>query len=203
MKKLILSIAVVLGAAFLGPPGGAEILSTEQALAERVMGDPDAPVTIIEYASLTCPHCASFHRDTLPKLKADWIDTGRAKLIYRDYPTSPAGPSFAASMISRCAPADNYFSFLDAFYKSQKTWVSSPNPFAAIAQIARLFGMSREDAEACLQNEDLLAGLRQVVIDGQTKYGIESTPSFVIGDQVIRGNVDYDEFQAALEKAAK
>ncbi len=203
MKKLILSIAVVLGAAFLGPPGAAEILSTEQALAERVMGDPDAPVTIIEYASLTCPHCANFHRDTLPKLKAEWIDTGRAKLIYRDYPTDPVALALYAAMVARCAPEDRYFVFLNAFFLNQKTWKFSRSPLESLAQIARLGGMSREDVDACLQNEDLLKGLNQVAIDGQTKHGIESTPSFVIGDQIIRGNVDYDEFEEALEKAAK
>ncbi len=203
MKKLILSIAVLLSATFLGQPGAAEILSTEQALAERVMGDPDAPITIIEYASLTCPHCANFHRDTLPKLKAEWIDTGKAKLVYRDYPTDPAALAFAAAMVARCAPADRYFVFLNAYYMNQKIWKYAQNPLESIAQIARLGGMSREDFDACLQDEELLDGLNQVVVDGQMEYGIKSTPSFVIGDQVIRGNLEYDDFVDVLEKAAK
>ena len=203
MKKPIIFAAALLFAFAASQTAVAEPLATEQALADRIMGDPEAPITIIEYASLTCPHCAKFHKDSMPKLKAEWIDTGKARLIYRDFPTSPAGPSFAASMIARCAPADRYFGFIGAFYKGQKTWKSAPDPVAAVAQIARLYGMSRADVDACLQNEDLLDGINQMALDAKMEYGIESTPSFVIGDQIIRGNLPYDDFRDVLEQAAK
>lgn len=201
-------IVVVLHAALLAMlltagVANAEPLSTEAALEDRVMGNPDAPVTIIEYASLTCPHCAAFHKETLPKVKAEWIDTGKAKLIYRDYPTGPVAVSLAASMVARCAPKDRYFAFLGALFDTQKNWVTSPDPIGALAKVAQLGGMPRADVDKCLQDEKLLDGIRERSLDGQMEYGIESTPSFVINGKVIKGNMSYADFADVLEQAAK
>lgn len=193
-----ISLAALVASAALAEP-----LPTEAALADRVLGNADAKVTIIEYASLTCPHCANFHKDTLPQVEKDWIDTGKAQLIYRDFPTSPTGPSFAASMIARCAPEARYFTFLGAFFRSQATWAISADPVGALTQIAQLGGMSREDVDACLKNADLLDGIRERALDGQTEYKIESTPSFVINGKVVGGEMRYEDFAKLLEEASK
>lgn len=167
------------------------------------MGDADAPVTIIEYASLTCPHCATFHRETLPQVKSEWIETGKARLIYRDYPTSPTAVSLAASMIARCAPQERYFAFLGALFETQKNWAVSPDPIDALAKVAQLGGMPREDVDKCLDDEALLDGLRERALDARMEFGIESTPSFVINGKVVRGNMSYDDFADLLEQAGQ
>jgi protein-disulfide isomerase len=178
----------------------AEILSTEEALTERVIGNSEAPITIIEYASLTCPHCASFHAETLPRIKKDWIETGKAKLIYRDYPLDKYAASGA--MIARCAPKDKYFVFLNAFYAQQKNWSSAPDPVKVLTQLAGLGGMSKDDVDACLANDALQDGILQMRLEGQMEYDINSTPSFVINGKKVT-NLPYDDFNDLLEDAAK
>lgn len=192
-----------LAALGLAGAGQAEPLSTEQALKERMLGDETAPVTIIEYASLTCPHCARFHMDTLPKIKKDWIDTGRAKLIYRDYPTQPVALAMYAAMVARCAPEESYFRFLEVFYKQQRNWAASTDPVKALAQLARLGGMSQADFDACTKNEELFDGIRERALDGRLEFDVKSTPTFVVNGQVIPGGMDYPDFNKLLEDAAK
>jgi protein-disulfide isomerase len=178
----------------------AEILSTEEALSERVLGNPEAPVTIIEYASLTCPHCASFHMETLPQIKKEWIETGKAKLIYRDYPLDKYAAS--AAMIARCAPKDRYFTFVSAFYAQQKNWSSANDPIKILTQLAGLGGMSKADVDACLANEALQDGILQMRLDGQMEYQVNSTPSFIIGGKKVT-NMSYADFNDLLKDAAK
>lgn len=178
----------------------AEILSTEEALSERVIGNPEAPITIIEYASLTCPHCANFHANTLPRIKKDWIETGKAKLVYRDYPLDKYAAS--ASMIARCAPKDKYFIFLNAFYVQQKNWSSAQDPIKVLTQLAGLGGMSKVDVDACLANEALQDGILQMRLEGAMEYEVKSTPSFIING-VKTSNLPYADFAKLLEDAAK
>ena len=178
----------------------AEILPTEEALSERVIGDPAAPMTIIEYASLTCPHCATFHAESLPQLKKDWIETGKAKLIYRDYPLDKYAATGA--MIARCAPKDKYFIFLNAFYAQQDNWSRAQDPVKVLTQLAGLGGMSKDDVDACLANEALQDGILQMRLEGQMEYGIDSTPSFVVNGKKVT-NLPYDEFNEILEAAAE
>ena len=178
----------------------AEILSTEEALSERVIGNTEAPITIIEYASLTCPHCANFHANTLPQVKKDWIETGKAKLIYRDYPLDKYAAS--ASMIARCAPKDRYFVFLKAFYAQQKNWSSAQDPIKVLTQLAGLGGMSKDDVDVCLANEALQDGILQMRLEGTMEYEVKSTPSFIING-LKTTNLPYADFKKLLEDAAK
>lgn len=202
-RILVVLYAALLAMLVTAGAASAEPLSTEAALEDRVMGNADAPITIIEYASLTCPHCAAFHKETLPKVKAEWIETGKAKLIYRDYPTGPVAVSLAASMVARCAPQDRYFAFLGALFDTQKNWATSPDPIGALAKVAQLGGMPRADVDKCLEDEALLDGIRQRALDGRMEYGIESTPSFVVNGKVIHGNMAYADFADILEQAGK
>jgi len=201
--NLIIGLMVGLVAFGFFAAAQAAPLSTEEALKERVLGDEAAPVTIIEYASLTCPHCARFYMDTMPQIKKNWIDTGRAKLIYRDYPTQPVALAIYAAMVARCAPAESYFRFLDVFYRQQRIWAGSDDPVKALAQLARLGGMSQADFDACTQNKALFDGIRERALDGKLEFGVESTPTFVVNEQVIRGGMDYADFNKLLEDAAK
>ena len=153
-----------------------------------VEGAADAPVTIIEYASLTCPHCASFHRTVYPALKADYIDTGKVKFIYRDFPLNP--PAIEAAVVARCAGSDGYLTLIDRFLTQQADWTRAPDWKAALHGIAMEEGLSADRIEACVQ--DLALG--QIVLDryvaaGQV-FGVNRTPTLVIDGVKYEGDLN-------------
>jgi len=200
VTRTIRFAAALIAGVLLPSFASADILSIEEAMQDRVIGNAEAPITIIEYASLTCPHCATFHAETLPQIKKEWIETGKAKLIYRDFPLDKYAAS--AAMIARCAPEDKYFIFLNAFYAQQKNWSRADDPVRVLTQLAGLGGMSKDDVDACLANEELQDAILQMRLDGQMEYGINSTPSFVINGKMIN-NLPYEDFKDILEDAAK
>lgn len=173
-------------------------LSGEEALSERAMGSPDAPVTIIEHSSLGCPHCAAFHRDTLPEIKEKYIDTGKVRLVISDYPLGT--PALGAAMIARCAPRDRYFPFIEVLFQSQPSWARAENPLQALAQIARMGGMGPGDVEACLQDQVLLDGIRGRAQKARDDLGVNSTPTFFINGEEFSGNRPFSVFEDAIEK---
>ena len=123
-------------------------------LADNVMGKEDAPVTIIEFSSMTCPHCAIFHKDTLPGLKSKYIDTGKVKYILREFPLDPlAGAAF---MLGRCLPKkDSYFDFIDVLYARQNEWANAKDPINALKTLAKQAGFTDESFKACLDDKEL------------------------------------------------
>jgi protein-disulfide isomerase len=156
---------------------------------DEVMGRTDAPITIIEYSSLTCPHCANFHKETMPQLKKEWIETGKAKLILRDFVWDPLAQ--AGAMLAHCS-GDRYFAFIDTFYASQQNWIHAAQPLDALKSIARLGGMTPDAADKCLQDRALLSEINARKDDGEKLYGVESTPSFIInGKFAFSGDKDY------------
>lgn len=160
---------------------------------EHVLGRMEAPITIIEYASLTCPHCASFHRETLPRIKQEWIDTGKAKLVFRDFPLDEA--ALRAAVLAECAGHDRYFGFIDVLFGSQDNWARSSDIMGALARIARLGGISEDQFQACMRSEELsneVVGSRLV---GQREFGIESTPTFIVNGRKVTGAQPYPEFE--------
>ncbi len=177
----------------------ADPLTTAQALEDRIMGDPKAPVTLIEYASLACHHCADFHKKTLPKIKERFIDTGKVKLVFRDFPFDSA--AFAAAMTARCAPPARYFQFVTVLFENQALWSHSPNAREALARIAKLGGMTQDDFDRCIDNKELFEGLRKRQLDAEQQYGIRSTPTFVLGNNKITGNQPFEIFEKALNDA--
>jgi protein-disulfide isomerase len=185
----------------LASPVAAAIASLEEAMGEMSLGNDDAPVTMVEYSSLGCPHCAAFHRETLPKIKADYIDNGKLRLVYRDFPLGT--PSLAAAMIARCAGRDRYFGFLEILFRSQAQWSQSNNPLEAIARVVRFGGMTEDDINACLKYQPLLESIRKGAETANEKLKINSTPSFIIGDEVISGSLPYEHFKNAIDKALK
>ncbi len=178
----------------------AEILSTDEALATRVLGSDDAPITMIEYSSLGCPHCMAFHRDTLPQLKKDYIDTGKVRLEYRDFPLGTR--ALAAAMITRCAPKERYFGMVELMFQNQSDWSQSPNPIESLTRVAKFGGLSGSDVEACLQNEDLIEGIRSRAEAGSDEHNVEATPTFILqpSGRKIEGNQPYEAFRAALDE---
>jgi protein-disulfide isomerase len=171
-------------------------------MSERVLGDPNAPITILEYSSLTCPHCASFHANTLPQLKKDYIDTGKVKLVFRDFPFDRA--ALQASMLARCSNPERYFGFLDVLFKSQNKWAGASDPAQALSQTGKLAGVGDQQFKECLANEALANKLIERRLEAEQKYQVQSTPTFVImrGDTIekVVGAQPITEFAKVLDK---
>lgn len=189
-------LAVLLSMAPFAAHAG--VASIEDATKEMVYGRDDAPLTIVEYASLGCPHCARFHETTFPQLKKDYIDTGKVRMIYRDFPLGT--PALAASMIARCAGSARYFGMVNLFYRTQSRWSSAQNPMAELGKVARMGGMSTGDVEACFQSRPLQEFILNVAKQAKDKHGVNSTPSFVIGGKTVSGALEYDDFKKLLDQ---
>lgn len=177
-RTVLAMLALVPAASMLSDPVFAQVLDIEHAMTERVLGDESAAITIVEYISLTCPHCARFHADVLPRLKAEFIDTGVAKFISRDFPLD--GISLRAAMLARCVDHSQYFGVVDTLLAEQSGWARSSDPVAALATIGQLAGLSRPDAEACMNNEPLALEILEQRQNGIDQYGVSVTPSIYV-----------------------
>lgn len=177
--------------------------AAQNPLVDRVLGNPNAPVTILDYSSMTCPHCATFHTEVLPKLKEQYIDTGKAKLIFRDFPFDRA--ALYASMLARCAPPERYYGMLDVLFKAQGQWSRAQDPQKALAQIGKLAGMSQQTIDACFANQPLADGLLSIRMDGEKTHKVESTPTFILNDGAAKvvGAQPVEEFAKAIDKLVK
>jgi protein-disulfide isomerase len=167
-------------------------------LKDMVYGKADAPVTIVEYASLTCSQCADFAINTFPTIKEKYIDTGKAKLIFREFPFDPRAT--AAFMLARCAPEDRYFPMVEVFFKQQQQWAGAADGEAALLQIAKLAGFTQESFKACLTNQQVLDDVRATMERGSTEFGVNATPTFFINGQKYAGALSVDEMSAIIDK---
>lgn len=165
-------------------------------LPDMAIGSADAPVTIVEYASMTCPHCAHFHETTLPELKAKYIDAGKVRLILREFPFDPR--SEAGFMLARCSN-DNYFAMVDVLFKQQRNWAGVEDAKSALMQIAKLAGFSQESFEACLTDQKLLEDVRAVRDRGGKDFGVDSTPTFFINGNKYPGAMTIAEMSAIID----
>lgn len=165
-------------------------------LPEQFLGKADAKVTMVEYASMTCPHCAHFHATTLPELKKKYIDTGKVRLILREFPFDPRAE--AGFMLARCS-GDNYFAMVDVLFKQQMQWAGVENSKDALLQISKLAGFTQEKFEACLTDQKLLDDVRAVRDRGAKDFGVNSTPTFFINGGRYPGAMSIEEFSAILD----
>ena len=173
--------------------GAAEII-------DMVQGAEDAPITVIEYASFTCPHCARFHSDVYKLLRKNYIDTGKVKFIFREVYFDKYG--MWASMIARCSGPDRFFGMTDLILNSQSTWARAGDDLAvveALRKIGRLSGMQDAALDSCLQDGDKLRALVGWYKENAQRDGIQSTPSFLIDGQPYK-NMDYEEFAKILDE---
>lgn len=152
---------------------------------DRILGAADAPITLIEYSSLTCPHCAAFHRDSLPQIKENWIATGKIRLVYRHFPLD--GMALRAAAVANCIEGERFFSFLDLLFKGQQRWATAKDPLKAIGQMARLAGMSQEKLDACAADEAEMNRIMARRQNGVETYGVESTPTLIINGRKVEG----------------
>jgi protein-disulfide isomerase len=167
---------------------------------DRIYGKPDAPITIIEYASLTCPHCADFEANTLPQIEKNWIDTGKAKLVFRDFPFDGVG--LRAAMLARCAPPDKFMGFVKTLFGTQRSWAHSDDNKAALKRIAKLGGMTDEQFDTCMDDKTLETKVVAERQGAEKDLKVDSTPTFFINGQKLVGAQPYDKFDAALQQAS-
>ena len=171
--------------------------SAQGSLDDIVLGDADAPVTVIEYASMTCPHCASFHAETLPKLKEQYIDTGKVKFIMRAFPLDDLAA--AAFMLARCADHDKYYAFIDMLFKKQKQWANAENPVAELRQITKVAGFTKQKFDRCLRDQRTLDYITRVREAGSQQYDINSTPTLIVNGQKLVGDQSIEALQQAID----
>ena len=164
------------------------------------IGNPNAPITIIEYASMSCSHCADFHNETLEDLKTEYIDPGKVVFVFRDFPFNY--PALAGSMMMRCVPDDVRYDYMNALYKLQKSWVFRDNSKTRteLYKIMQSGGMQQVDFDTCLSNINLENDLLEGVMNAQREFNIRSTPSFVINGVLYSGNKDIKEFRQIIDK---
>ncbi len=180
-----------------GPPKAeTEFGAIEIGADEFVLGRSDAPITIVEYASLTCPHCARFHADILPVLKTEFIDTGKVRMVFRDFPLDRL--ALAAAMTARCAGRERYFGFIDTFYARQANWARDGDPLGALGRLARLGGMSQADFDACLKNQAVGDAVLKQRQTGEKTFEVNSTPTLIINGAKYSGGLNLDQLRAVI-----
>jgi len=167
-------------------------------LGDRTLGEADAPVTIVEYASMSCSHCADFHNETYPQLKEQYIDTGKVRFVFREFSIDAA--AYGIAMVARCAPENRYFDVLDLFFEHQTDWIRSEDRYAAILDLAKQVGFSEDSFEACLQNQALFDGLTAVKDRAAKEFGVQGTPTFFINGEKVVGALSFDEFKQEIDK---
>jgi len=165
-------------------------------LSEKVLGSPTAPVTMIEYSSLTCSHCGDFDVVTFPLLKTAYVDTGRMKFVFRDFPLNEA--AIAASMVARCS-GDRFFSVIDALFTAQASWAYATDYKGGIKNVVAPLGMTANDVDACLASTELRNGIQAIKDGGAQNFGVSATPTFVINGRTVIGALSYAEFAAIIE----
>ena len=171
-------------------------LRVDPAQGDRVIGKLDAPITIIEYASLTCHHCYNFHVRTWPTLKSKYVDTGKVRFVIRDFPLDPRAT--AGFMLARCIGEDKWYPMMDVLFTTQESWSHAKDPVEALAQTVRQAGMTRERFDACLKNEAIYRTVTSSVERGK-ELGVNSTPTFFINGRKEVGALSIEQFDKILE----
>lgn len=166
------------------------------ALPDKALGKDDAKVTVVEYASMTCPHCAHFAETTFPELKSKYIDTGKVRYILREFPFDPRAE--AGFMLARCA-GDNYYPMVDVLFRQQQNWATVDNVKNALLQLAKLAGFTQESFDKCLTDQALLDQVRSVQKRGADEFKVDSTPTFFINGKTYKGALSIEEMSAIID----
>jgi protein-disulfide isomerase len=182
-------------AAFAQSPTAAD-LGVAGPMGDVWLGKPDAKATIIEYASMTCSHCAHFHATTWPALKSKYIDTGKVRFSLREFPLDPLAT--AGFMLARCDGNDKYYPVVDLLFSKQRDWAFTDKPVDALSKLMKQAGFTQEKFESCLKNQQIYDAVNWVKDRGAEKLGVNSTPTFFINGQVQRGAISIEELDKIL-----
>jgi protein-disulfide isomerase len=180
-------------------PAAADVTDAPSGYPDRFLGKPDAPVTVVEYASLTCIHCAHFHSQVLPTLRATYIDTGKVRWIFRDFPLDRL--SLSAAQLSRCLPKEVYFKFVGLLFENRDYWLKADGNLAPLKQLGMLAGLSGEQADACLTETRLRDAIVAERLRAATAFKVQATPTLFIAGQPLPGELTATAVGAALDKA--
>lgn len=178
-------------------------LMASNALPDMALGDPKAPVTVIEYASMTCPHCATFTEKTFPDIKKKYVDTGKVRFIFREFPLDNLAA--AVFMLARCnaeTNSDKYFAFIDTMFRQQRTWAVE-KPLEPLLTISKQAGFTQETFNACLSNQKVLDGIEAMRQRAVDKFKVQSTPSFFINGKLYTGALSVDEMSKIIDPLIK
>jgi protein-disulfide isomerase len=173
-----------------------EDLAVEGPLGDVFMGSPDAKVTIIEYASMTCSHCANFSTKIFPLVKEKYIDTGKVRFTLREFPFDPLAT--AAFMLARCKGNDKYYAMVELLFAQQKAWTGSDKPTEALLSVVRQAGFTQESFETCLKNKAIYDGVNFVKERGAKVFGVDSTPTFFINGEKRSGSISIEDMDKIL-----
>ncbi len=180
--------------------------TTEIKPTDMVHGSPSAPVTIIEYASMTCPHCAAWAKDVMPQINKEYVDTGKVKIVFREYPLD--GAARMASAVARCLSGDQYFSFIDLLFANQMNWlkdadgnqqITREDVVEGLANMGRQAGLGREKVEMCAADMNNLALVDANWMEGQTRYNVASTPTFIINGVTHSGGLSFEAMKQVID----
>lgn len=191
-EEASLPAAVATAAAAQAPkPAATDEIMVPGPLGEEALGDPKAPMTVIEYASMTCTHCQRFHSEVYPALKQKYIDSGKIYFILREFPLDPLATS--AFMLARCAPPERYFPIIDLLFDRQRDWAFVDDPAAALLNVVKQAGFTQESFKACLTNQKILDGVNWVKDRGAEKFGVDATPTFFFNGVKKSGELSLEE----------
>ena len=168
-----------------------------------IIGDKNAPITIIEYASLSCIHCANFHQNTLPKIIEKYVNTGKVKIVFRDFPLNY--PALMGSLVLQCINQDIRYDYLTALFILQSKWVKKESDIAKkeLFKIMQTGGMTKDQFNNCLNNEDLEQKILQGLVDAQNEFKIGTTPSFLINATLLEGDKPFKDFSKIIDNILK
>ncbi len=192
--KLLICIKIFFLIFLVAPKDSfSRIVDTIEALENKTLGKTDAPIKMIEFASLTCGHCAKFHNEVMPSIKKKYIDTGKIFFTYKDFPLDKF--ALKASIISRCSGNEKFFSFLDVFYKKQSSWTRTQDPFKSLIKIAKVGGIKDEDIKVCVSNKSIEDGLLKDRLDSSKKFDITATPTIYLNGEKYNGDLTLEALE--------
>lgn len=174
------------------------MLAAASPLGDRVLGQAEAPVVMVEYASATCPHCAEFNSKVLPLIKAEYIDTGKLRFIFREFPLDQA--ALGAFMLARCVPEDKYFATLDLMFRRQAIWMKGDKA-AELLKVTQMAGMDKAGFEACLKRADIAKAIIESSRKAAKDFGIKGTPAIFVNGRMIDGHKEMADVKAAIDAA--
>ncbi len=199
MKKFKLPFLLVLLFSFFClsfTDARARIVDTIEALKEKKIGTEEANIEIIEFASLTCGHCAKFHNEVFPKIKKEFIDTGKVSFIYQDFPLDKF--ALKASVIARCSGEKKFFSFLKVLYSKQKDWTRTEDPFRSLLKIAKLGGLKNDEIKVCVGNKSIEDGILKQRLNASKKFDIKATPTLYINGEKYDGDLTFEALKLKI-----
>jgi len=171
-------------------------LLTPGPLGDKVLGSADAKVSVVEYASMSCPHCAHFDMTTFDDFRLKYIDSGKVRYVFREFPLN--APALAVAMLARCAPADQFFDIVHTYFHTQEKWLMGKDIKAGILDVGQQFGFTEQSFDACLKNQALFEAINAVQERG-TALGVNATPTFFIDGKKFEGALSLDELQKAID----